>query len=174
MESKDKVFVAPEGMKIVVEGQADSHMYIILSGRAEMYTGYGTDEEKLVDKYGTGGCFGAYGMLTKRPDIYTVVAKTDMKLIRLQEGDMVDFIKNNETTVLSVMKGMGKDMLRMKEMYGNLNNELAKYKKKEAGDDSEPEEIILKDNSGTHRIFNPRNPHVGGKAKMRFLSRDDE
>ncbi|SDI41881.1 hypothetical protein SAMN05421493_1148 [Pseudobutyrivibrio sp. 49] len=34
MESKDKVFTAPQGMKIVVEGQPDSYLYIILSGRA--------------------------------------------------------------------------------------------------------------------------------------------
>lgn len=173
MESKDKVFTAPEGMKIVVEGQPDTYMYIILSGRAYMYTGYGTKEETIIDKYGPGGCFGAFGMLTKRADIYTVVAQTDMKLIRLQENDMADFIKNNETMVISVMKGMAKDMVRMKTMYSDINKELTKLKKKDAPDDSEPEEIILKDNSGTHRIFNPKNPHVGGKAKMRFLSRDE-
>ena len=173
MDSKDKIFVAPEGMRIVVEGQADSYLYIILSGRAYMYTGYGTNEETLIDKYGPGGCFGAFSMLTKQADIYTVVAQTDMKLIRLKEGDMVDFIKNNETTILSVMKGMAKDMVRIKSMYKDMNAELMKYKQKDEPDESEPEEIILKDNSGTHRIFNPKNPHVGGKAKMRFLNRDE-
>ncbi|SDI41917.1 hypothetical protein SAMN05421493_1149 [Pseudobutyrivibrio sp. 49] len=61
----------------------------------------------------------------------------------------------------------------MKTMYSDVNKELLKYKKKESPDESEPEEIILKDNSGTHRIFNPKNPHVGGKAKMRFLGRDE-
>ncbi|SHJ68675.1 cyclic nucleotide-binding domain-containing protein [Pseudobutyrivibrio xylanivorans] len=172
MDGKDKIFVAPEGMRIVVEGQPDSYLYIILSGRAYMYTGYGTKEETLIDKFGPGGCFGAFSMLTKQADIYTVVAQTDMKLIRLQEGDMGDFIKNNDTTVLSVMKGMAKDMTRMKSMYKDVNQELIKYKKGEKGDDSEPEEIILKDNSGTHRIYNPKNPHVGAKAQMRFLNRE--
>ena len=173
MPDKNWIVVEPEGMKIIVEGQPNKYMYIILSGRAYMYTGYGTKDETIVEKYGPGGCFGAYGMLTKMADIYTVVAQTNMKLIRLQENDMADFIKNNESMVVSVMKGMAKDMIRMKTMYSDINRQLMTYKKKEEPEETEPTEIILKDNSGTHKIFNPKNPHVGVKAKMRFLNRDE-
>ena len=173
MDNKDKIFTAPQGMKILVEGQPNEYLYIILSGLAYMYTCYGTNEETIIDKYGPGGCFGAFGMLTKRADIYTVVAEKDTKLIRLKESDMPEFIKNNETTVISVMKGMANDMVRVKALYSDVSKELTKIKKKGVPEDSEPDEIILKDNSGTHKIFNPKNPHVGAKAKMRFLNRDE-
>lgn len=175
MANTDKLLVAPQGMKIVVERQPDKYLYVILSGRAYMYTGYGTKEETLIDKFGVGNCFGAYGMLTKRPDNYTVVAQTDMKLIRLEESDMADFIsKENASTVLSVMKAMAKEMVRIKGELEEVNKDLAKRRKAESKDDDEPESIILKDNSGTHRIYNPKNPHFTSKSKMRFLGRDKE
>lgn len=175
MANTDKLLIAPQGMKIVVERQPDKYLYVILSGRAYMYTGYGTKEETIIDKFGTGNCFGAYGMLTKRPDNYTVVAQTDMKLIRLEEADMADFIsKENASTVLSVMKAMAKDMVRIKTELDNLNKDIAMKKKQSGEDDSEPESIILKDNSGRHRIYNPNSPHFDAKGKMRFLGRDKE
>ncbi|MBR5635356.1 MAG: cyclic nucleotide-binding domain-containing protein [Pseudobutyrivibrio sp.] len=172
VKGKDKIFVAPEGMKIIVEGQPDSYMYIILSGRAHMYIGHGTKDEKLVDKFGPGSCFGAYGMLTKRPDIYTVVAMTAMKIIRLQEDDLVDFVKDNPTNILHLTKGLANDMVRMKSEIQELNNELTERKRKAGELVTEPESIVLKDNSGTHRIYNPKNPHFDSKGKMRFLGRE--
>ncbi|SDH79922.1 Cyclic nucleotide-binding domain-containing protein [Pseudobutyrivibrio sp. 49] len=175
MVNTDKLLVAPQGMKIIVERQPDKYLYVILSGRAYMYAGYGTKEETIIDKFGVGNCFGAYGMLTKRPDNYTVVAQTDMKLIRLEEADMADFIsKENASTVLSVMKAMAKEMVRVKTELDTLNKDIAKRKRVDGEESSEPESIILKDNSGVHRIYNPKNPHFDAKGKMRFLGRDKE
>ena len=52
---------------ILKEGEINLDIYKILLGHAEMYTGYGTDNEILIGMIGLGTCFGEFGILTGKP-----------------------------------------------------------------------------------------------------------
>ena len=104
----------PAGSMILQEGEVNLDMYKIIRGKAEIYVDYGKDEEILLGIIKEEDCFGEFGLLLKRPAIYTVIAYTDIVAIRITEGVIGDFIAENNQYVLRIMKNMAKSMMTMK------------------------------------------------------------
>ena len=104
----------PEGTVIIREGEVNMDMYKIISGNAEIYTGYGTDKEAILGIVSKDDYFGEMGLLTQKPAIYTVVAFNDMAVMRITLADIDEYIKSNHHDTFVIMKKMAESMYSMK------------------------------------------------------------
>ena len=126
--------------------------------------GYGTDQETLIGIIGPGTCFGELGLLMNSPAIYTVIAYSDVYAVRVTEDKMSDFIQENHSTVLQIMKDMAHTMAVMQYQILSLTDELNTYTK---NGDQRLEELKKELAKSMH---NPN--HVSMKdAKLYFLGR---
>ena len=108
ISSKAKVFRCSEDDVVLREGELNTEMYKILAGSAVMYFGYGTDDEYVVGTLKDGQCFGEYSLLTDKPGIYTVVAFTDMLLMRVKQDEFSSFVEMNAANSVEIMQNMAK------------------------------------------------------------------
>ena len=105
----------PEGTVIMREGEANMDMYKIISGNVELYRGYETKDEAIIGIKSKDDYFGEMGLLTGgKPAIYTVVAYSEVLLLRITEKDIDDFILKNHVDVLRIMQGMANSMYNIK------------------------------------------------------------
>lgn len=124
VRNKNKLIDVPEGMVILKEGEVNLDMYKLVEGNVEMYVGYGTEDEILVGILGPGACFGEFGLLLKKPAIYTIVSFSPVKIIRVTEGTMGDFVAENHDCIVRMMKNMAGMMLNMTLNIQQLRQEL--------------------------------------------------
>ena len=54
------------------------------------------------------------GLLARRPAIYTIIMYSEGLLLRITPQDIVDYIKNNERDILSIMVHMANSMYNLK------------------------------------------------------------
>ena len=151
--NQNKIYEVPADTIIVNEGEINLDMYKILSGHAEMYTGYGTDKEVLIGILGPGTCFGEFGLLTRKAAIYTIVSFSKMKILRIMEGHIGGFIKEDPASILQIMRNMANNMMRMQHQINQLSQELA-----EINNETNPEKVddavnkMVKDNLRNYAI----------------------
>lgn len=124
-----RIFSVPAGTIILSEGEVNLDMYKILQGHAELYIGYGTPKETLIGIIGPQACFGEFGLLLQKPALYTVVAYSELHLIRVSEGEMGDFVQTNHRSIIAIMRNMANTMLVMRKQIDMLLNDLEHGKK---------------------------------------------
>ena len=124
MADNGKIVKFPRESMILKEGENSTDMYKIISGHAELYTGYGTDNEVLLGLIGAPVCFGEFGLLLHKPSIYTVVAFDNVYALRITEGEMGDFVQSNHKNILDIMRNMANMMLVMQRQIDILSKEL--------------------------------------------------
>lgn len=93
---------------ILREGEVNKEMYKIISGRAVCYFKYGTDDEYVLASLKDGSCFGEYSLLTGKPGVYTVVAFTDMLIMKITGEDFSTFVEMNAKNSVDIMKSMAR------------------------------------------------------------------
>ena len=93
---------------ILREGEVNKEMYKIISGHAVCYFKYGTDDEYVLASMKDGSCFGEYSLLTGKPGIYTVVAFTDMLIMKITQEDFSTFVEMNAKNAVDIMRSMAK------------------------------------------------------------------
>lgn len=140
-------------MTILKEGVINLDMYKILKGHVEMYTGYGTENEVLLGLLGPGTCFGEFGILTKKPAIYTIIAYSDIKILRVTEELMMDFMKANPENVFQIMKNMANNMMRMQHQIGQLTTEIANLSNDLNNTESYKTSMMIKDMLRNYAIY---------------------
>lgn len=109
---------------ILREGEKNSEMYKILSGKAVCYLNYGTDDEYVLGTLRDNNSFGEFSLLTGRPGIYTVVAFTDMLVLRIPEQDFRKFLELNAHNAMEIMTNMAGMLNVMKVNIDMLNKEI--------------------------------------------------
>ena len=109
-----KMFTVPAGTVLFQEGEVNMDMYKIVFGNVELYTGYGTEKESILGIVGKGRFIGEMGLLAQKPSPYTVVAYKDVTLIRIQMGDIDDYIAHNYHDILELMKQMAETTYKLK------------------------------------------------------------
>jgi len=124
MENNQSLLQIPAGTIVLQENERNLDMYKIISGKAEMYVGYGTDNEVLLGIIGEQKCFGEFGLLLKQPAIYTIIAYTDLVLLRITEGEMGDFVQNNHKNILDIMRNMSRYMFTLRKHIDLLLNDI--------------------------------------------------
>ena len=127
-----RILKFPEDSIILREGDINHDMYKIIRGHAEVYAGYGTKQESLIGIIGPQACFGEFGLLLKKPAIYTVKAYSDVYALRITEGDMGDFVKENHRNIIDIMRNMAGMMQTMRAQMDLLLNDLDNGKKPDA------------------------------------------
>ena len=142
MADVGKLVKIPEGMTILAEGEVNLDMYKIISGHAEVYMGYGTDSETLIGIIGPQSCFGEFGMLLEKPAIYTVIAYSEVLLMRITKGEMGDFIQQNHKSVMDIMQNMAHTMMTMRTQIDMLINDLNEGKKLDEKQKHDIEKVI--------------------------------
>ena len=108
---------------ILREGEVNEEMYKIISGRAICYFKYGTDDEYVLASLKEGSCFGEYSLLTGKPGIYTVVAFTDMLVMKITKEDFGTFVEMNAQNSVSIMQNMAKMLNVMAVNIDMIRNE---------------------------------------------------
>ena len=104
-------------------------MYKIINGHAEIYVDYGTKQESLLKILGPQECFGEFGLLIHKPSIYTVVAYSEILLLKISEETFEEFIHNNHRVVADIMRNMANTMLTLRFQIGLLLDELESGRK---------------------------------------------
>ncbi len=109
---------------IMREGESSTDMFKILSGNAEVYLSYGTENETLLGILKKDSCFGEFGLLLHEKSPYTVIAYSDLLLYRVTEDKIDEFIRENYVNVLHMMRSMAKTMLMQQSHISQLSREL--------------------------------------------------
>ncbi len=151
----------PAESLILKEGDVNPDMFKIIQGKAEMYVGYGTDKEVLLGIVGPGTCFGELGLLLKAPSIYTVIAYSDVYAIRVTEDRMGNFIQENHSSALQIMKNMAHTMAIMQHQIMALSDEINSYTKKDEDTFEDMKKELLQS------LYNPNG--LGMRGKMYFM-----
>lgn len=95
---------------ILREGDTNDAIYKIITGDAVCWFKYGTDDEYVLASMSDGECFGEYSVLTGNPSIYTVVAFSDMIVMKITQDDLISFTEANAKNAIEIMGNMARMM----------------------------------------------------------------
>ncbi len=112
----------PEGSVIVKEGTTGDEMFIIESGRVEIYLVRG-DVVLLLTELQESFFFGEMSIMTDKPRSVTVKAKTDTRLLVLKKRDFTDVVNENPKVAAKFLQAMTEDLCnRILTTNRNLEN----------------------------------------------------
>ena len=112
----------PENTVIVKEGSTGEDMFIIESGRVEVYLTRG-DVVLLLSELQEASFFGEMALLTDKPRSATVKAKTECRLLTLKKQDFMDIVSENPKVAAKFLLAMGEDLCnRIMATNANLEN----------------------------------------------------
>ena len=110
---------------IVKQGDPDKSLYKIISGKVALYMNYMEDNEYLMGIQTFPSCFGEMTILSGKPSLYTVVAVTETKILRVPEDNFESFIQNNPVNAVAIMKTMAKNISLLNMNIKMLTEEIA-------------------------------------------------
>lgn len=134
--NKSKMVRFAEDQVILQQGSTEKALYKIIHGKAIVYLNYGQEDEYIVGILSEQRCFGEFTILCGKPSIYTVVAYSDVLLLRIPEEDFDDFIRNNSSNAIDIMRNLANTLvtlsfninLILEELEQGRNIEPEKYK----------------------------------------------
>ncbi|WP_271251868.1 cyclic nucleotide-binding domain-containing protein [Pseudanabaena sp. Chao 1811] len=98
----EKNFITiPEGEVIFQKGGIADHIYVVLEGEVEI-----SIDGKLLDITGAGGIVGEMALISASPRSATAIAKTECKLVPIDEKRFTFLVQQTPYFSLSVMKIM--------------------------------------------------------------------
>lgn len=157
MESNESKMVRfAEDEVILCQGSTEKALYKILHGKAVVYLNYGQEDEYIVGILSEQRCFGEFTLLCGKPSIYTVVAYSDILLLRIPEEDFDSFIRSNSSNAIDIMRNLANTVVTMNFNINLILEELEQSSK------MEPEKI---------REISRRIPHyapVSAEERPRF------
>ncbi len=107
---------------IIKEGTAGDEMYIIESGKVEVFLTRG-DLILVLSELGESSFFGEMSLLTDKPRSATVKAKTDCRLLVLKKSHFMEIINENPKVAAKFLMAMGEDLShRIMTTNANLEN----------------------------------------------------
>lgn len=126
---------------ILQQGSTKKELFKIISGKAAVYFNYGQPNEYLVGILSEQRCFGEITLLCGHPSIYTVVALSEVLLLRVTEEDFDEFIKNNYANAKAIMKNLAGNLITLSF---NLNQLACEFAASDRNDPQQREEIARK------------------------------
>ncbi|MCR5099552.1 MAG: cyclic nucleotide-binding domain-containing protein [Lachnospiraceae bacterium] len=114
----DNVETYSKGTIIFKEGEPGKCMYDIFTGSVNIYTGYGTPEEKLITTIGVSKFFGEMGLINDAPRTATAVVNMDHTMIQsLYMDDFKDLFKKNPVKIGMLVKYMAFRVRKLTDQY---------------------------------------------------------
>ena len=98
-----------EGSVIIKEGATGDEMYLIESGRVEIYLMRG-DVVLLLTELQESSFFGEMSILTNKPHSVTVKAKTDSRLLVLKKQDFMNVVDENPKVAAKLLLAISEDL----------------------------------------------------------------
>ncbi len=98
-----------ESTVIIKEGTTGDEMFIIDSGRVEVYLTRG-DVVLLLSELQEASFFGEMALLTDKPRSATVKAQTDCRLLILKKQDFMHIVSENAKVAAKFLLAMGEDL----------------------------------------------------------------
>lgn len=89
------------GQSIFSEGQPGDSMYVVLEGEVDLLI-----NGQLVEKLGSGGVLGEMALLESAPRTATAVARTDCKLISVNQQRFALLVQHTPDFALQIMRVM--------------------------------------------------------------------
>lgn len=98
-----------EGSVVIKEGTTGDEMFIVETGRMEVYLIRG-DVVLLLSELQESAFFGEMSILTDKPRSVTVKAKTDARLQVLKKQDFMDIVNENPKVAAKFLLAMTEDL----------------------------------------------------------------
>jgi CRP/FNR family cyclic AMP-dependent transcriptional regulator len=98
-----------EGAEIVKEGTTGDEMFIIETGRVEIYLTRG-DVVLLMTELQETSYFGEISLLTNNPRSVTAKAKTNARLLVLKKQDFMDVVTENPKVAAKFLRALVEDL----------------------------------------------------------------
>jgi CRP-like cAMP-binding protein len=95
------------GDVVFLEGQAASHMYVVVEGELEVYL-----QGQLIEVAGPNAILGEISLLDGSPRSATVRAKTPCKLAAIDQKRFLFLVQQNPHFALHVMRAMAERLRR--------------------------------------------------------------
>ena len=121
------VFSCDKGTVLYREGDAAACMYTIHYGSVEVYSGYGTDDQRLITELYVNGFFGEIGMLCDIPRTATIVARengTTLEIIKPE--DLSELFEKNPSKIWMILEHMVLRLRNLTDEYADVCGELSK------------------------------------------------
>lgn len=96
--SSDTVEVAANQV-IFFEGQTRDFMYIVVEGEVDLWNG-----DQLIETVDAGGIFGEMALITRAKRTATAIARTDARLVALDERRFTFMIQETPNFALNMMQ----------------------------------------------------------------------
>jgi CRP-like cAMP-binding protein len=103
------------GDTIFEAGDAGAYMYVVQDGEVEVST-----DGRVIDTLGPGGVFGEMALIDSAPRTATVRAKTDCRLVALDEVKFMHHVHRTPFFALQVMRIMNERLRRRMNETGGL------------------------------------------------------
>ena len=100
----------PSGSVVFAEGEHGHTMYVVLEGAVDLMI-----RGKTVESLGPGGLLGEITMIDGSPRIATAIARTDSKLVPIDERRFNFLIQQTPHFALQVMRVLADRLRRMDE-----------------------------------------------------------
>lgn len=112
----------PKDTIVIKEGTSGDEMYIIESGRVEVFLTRG-DLVLMLTELPEYSFFGEMALLTDKPRSATVKALTDCRFLTLKQSDLADIMNENPKVAAKFLMAMGENLSnRISTTNANLEN----------------------------------------------------
>ena len=120
-----QVFSCNPGTVLYKEGDPGACMYAVHWGRVSIYTGYGTEKQRLVTDLYTDSFFGELGMLCGLPRTATVVVnENDTTLEIIKSEDISELFRKNPAKVWMILDHLIRRLRSLTREYADVCKEI--------------------------------------------------
>ncbi|HAV00496.1 MAG TPA: hypothetical protein DCW47_04810 [Lachnospiraceae bacterium] len=115
---KMNIAVYNENCIIFEEGTFEKAMYDVIKGKVGIYSGYRSDNEKLIAEIGPGELFGEMGVLEIYPRSATaVVLEKDTQIAEIRDNDLQEYLSDKPDKLLVILKLLSRRTRETNEKY---------------------------------------------------------
>ena len=104
------------GEMVIKEGEQDRRLFILISGKVNIFKSYGTQKEKLLRTLEPPSYFGEIALLDDLARSATVVAPTKVESICLDHLDLHREIQNNPSIAIELLKTLNRRYLALEKI----------------------------------------------------------
>lgn len=103
-----------QGETLCRQGEASDSAYIVLEGSVDVIR-EGAAGRTLLATLGAGQLIGELGVLCERPRNATIVASTDVEVLRIEKMVFLEFVRELPQLALAIIRELGKRLENMNE-----------------------------------------------------------
>ncbi|MDJ0830505.1 MAG: cyclic nucleotide-binding domain-containing protein [Desulfobacterales bacterium] len=100
---------------IITEGERDGRLFMLIDGKACVYKGYGSKQEKLLRTLEPPAYFGEIALIDDWVRTATVVAKGDVKAFSLDQWNLRQEIKKYPVIAIELMQMLNRRLLALEK-----------------------------------------------------------